>query len=74
MELIEKILLYENRNLSLFIKNSLEILLEYLNITTELLLSSDIKKTMNLKDSKKLWPFEKNSILQPILTQLVEWN
>jgi len=54
MELIEKILLYENRNLSLFIKNSFEILLEYLNITTELLLSSDIKKNNELKGQQKI--------------------
>ncbi len=54
MALIEKVILYENRNLSLFIKNSLEIILDYLNITSELFLSSDIKKNNALKGQHKI--------------------
>lgn len=54
IELIKKIVSYKNRNLSLFIKNSLEIILEYLNITTEILLSSDINKNNELKGQEKI--------------------
>lgn len=54
MEVIEKIKYFDNRNLSLFIKNSLELILDYLNITTELLLSSEIPKDNNLKGQNKI--------------------
>lgn len=54
MDIIERALNHDNRNLSLFIKNSLEIILDYLNISTELLLSSEIKKDSNLKGQHKI--------------------
>lgn len=54
MDIIEKTLNYNNRNLSLFIKNSLVLILDYLNINTELLLSSEIKKDNELKGENKI--------------------
>jgi hypothetical protein len=70
IELINKIVLFENRNLSLFIKNSLEIILDYLDITTEILLSSDLNKNNELKGQHKIMAICKelnaNTYINPI--------
>jgi hypothetical protein len=53
-ELLNKIVSFENRNLSLFITNSLEAILDYLDITTEILFSSDLNKDSGLKGQDKI--------------------
>ncbi len=54
MEIIKKILSYENKNLSLFIRNSIQIILDYLDIDTDILLSSTINKDNTLKGQYKI--------------------
>lgn len=54
MDLMEKIVLFPDRRLDLFIKNSFEIVLSYLDIDTELLLSSDLKKDNALHGKDKV--------------------
>jgi predicted HNH restriction endonuclease len=53
-EILNKIVSFENRNLSLFITNSLETILDYLNIDTEILLSSNLNKDSGLKGQVKI--------------------
>ena len=48
MALLEDIILQKEENLHLFLKYQFEKVFEYLNINTEILLSSDIEKTDNL--------------------------
>jgi predicted small secreted protein len=54
MELIKNIIVFDRSNLSLFILNSFKIILEYLNIKTNLLLSSSIEKDNSLKGKEKV--------------------
>lgn len=52
--LLQNIFLCAESNLALFLKNSIEIICDYLDIQTELLLSSDIKKNNKLKGQDKV--------------------
>ena len=54
MPLLEKICNYEVRTLSAFIINSFHIILDYLDIKTELILSSTIKKDNSLHAADKV--------------------
>ncbi len=52
--LIKQILIYEEKNLVLFILNSFRIICKYLDITTELILSSTLNKDNSLKGEQKI--------------------
>lgn len=52
--LIESIFLYKESNLALFIKNSLEVISDYLDITTKIILSSNLAKDNSLKGQAKV--------------------
>lgn len=52
--LITDIIQYNNNNLALFISNSICKITEYLQINTEIILSSDIKKDNELKAQEKV--------------------
>ena len=52
--LVSEIIQYDNDNLALFISNSVIKIAKYLQIETEILLSSEIKKDNNLKAQKKV--------------------
>lgn len=54
MPLLEKICNYDDRTLSEFIYNSFRVILEYLDIKTELILSSTIKKDNSLHAADKV--------------------
>lgn len=53
-ELIHKMISCQDYNLNLFIKNSLEIILDYLGINTEILFASDLNKSNELKGQQKI--------------------
>jgi len=57
MELMNAIFSFPEKRLDLFIKNSFELILSYLNIKTELLLSSDLKKDNSLKGKYRAMEF-----------------
>jgi hypothetical protein len=52
--LIERILKYMNLNLAQYIENSINIICDYLEIKTELIISSSLKKNNNLKGQEKI--------------------
>lgn len=52
--LLEKILTNNEENLALFLKFSLEVIAEYLDIQTEFILSSELDKNNNLKSQEKV--------------------
>lgn len=52
--MISEIYMYESENLALHIKKSIEMVVDYLNIKTELLLSSDIEKNNELSGEDKV--------------------
>lgn len=52
--LIEKIINYENKNLGTFIFNSIKEIMSYLNVDTEIILSSTIEKDNTLKGKYKV--------------------
>ena len=54
MKLMKKILSFPEKRLDLFIKNSFEEICSYLDINTELVLSSDIEKNNTLKGQDKI--------------------
>lgn len=54
MELLNKILTYENRNLSRFVGNSIEEISNYLGFSTSFLYSSEIEKDERLHKQDKL--------------------
>ena len=54
MQLIEKIFCYEDRRFNYFMRNSYQIILDYLNIQTELLLSSELSNNKELKGEDKI--------------------
>ncbi len=54
MESMNTIVSFQNKNLALFIKSSIDVVLAYLNITTETLLSSTINKDNTLKGQYKI--------------------
>lgn len=53
-QLIENILFYENRNLGMFLFNSIKVVSEYLDFDTDILLSAEIEKDNNLKGKEKV--------------------
>ncbi len=59
MELMDKIFSFPNKRLDLFIQNSFKQILSYLNIDTELILSSDIAKDNSLKGKDKVLEISK---------------
>jgi hypothetical protein len=54
MELIQGITVFDKTNLSLFITNSFRIILKYLNVKTNLILSSSLAKDVSLKGKDKV--------------------
>lgn len=54
MALMEKIVTFPNRQLALFIANSFQVILDYLSIDTELLMSSKLNKDNSLKGETKV--------------------
>lgn len=53
-QLIENILSYENRNLGMFLFNSIKLMAEYLGFETEIVLSSEIEKNNDLRGKEKV--------------------
>ncbi|MEG1865346.1 MAG: WbqC family protein [Bacteroides sp.] len=54
MNLLDKIISYPERNFALFIQNSFKEIFSYLDIHTEILLSSSLKKNMSLRGEEKV--------------------
>jgi hypothetical protein len=54
MDLLERIISYPNKQLALFIANSIREVLSYLSIDTEILISSDLCKNNSLKGQDKV--------------------
>lgn len=54
MKLLEQIISFPNKQLSLFIANSFNEILSYLEINTELIMSSEINKDTSLKGQDKI--------------------
>jgi len=54
MELMESVFSYEDKRLSHFIANSFKLILSYLSIDTELIMSSDLQKDNSLKGKDKV--------------------
>ncbi|MBA0183342.1 WbqC family protein [Pectobacterium versatile] len=52
--LVNEIIAFEAKNLAMFLFNSIELILKYLSIKRELLLSSDIQKDVSLKGQDKI--------------------
>lgn len=52
--MFEEIMLYKESNLALFLKHSFEIIADYLDISTEFILSSNINKDNSLKGEDKV--------------------
>ena len=53
-QIIEKIINYNEKNMALYIKNSLDIICDYIGIETKIVLSSDIEKKNELKAQDKV--------------------
>ncbi|RXA21935.1 hypothetical protein EQO05_01575 [Methanosarcina sp. MSH10X1] len=60
MPIIEKCFLYDEKNLSGFISNSIQIISEYLGITTEIIFSPDIEIDPSLKGQDRVIEICKN--------------
>lgn len=54
MELVERIISFDKKNLGKFLFNSIKIIAEYLDFETKILLSSEIEKDNNLKGKDKV--------------------
>lgn len=54
MNILEQVFAYEDRRFNHFMRNSYSIILDYLGIETELLLSSDLSNDKNLKGKDKI--------------------
>ena len=54
LSLLEKIILYENRELSKFTANSFEVLAKYMGIRTNFIFSSDLQKDNSLRGQSKV--------------------
>lgn len=52
--MVESIMLYKEKNLAEFIKHSFEVICEYLDIRTQLILSSELQKNVDLKAQDKV--------------------
>ncbi|RXA21944.1 hypothetical protein EQO05_01620 [Methanosarcina sp. MSH10X1] len=60
MPVVERCLLYEEKNLSGFISNSIQLISEYLGITTEILFLSDLEIDPSLKGQERVIEICKN--------------
>ena len=54
MPILEQVFVYENRNLGVFLYHSYQVILDYLGIDTELILSSTIEKDNSLRAEHKV--------------------
>lgn len=54
MELLDKVFVYEDRRFNYFMKHSFGVILDYLGVDTELLLSSDLTNNKELKGKDKI--------------------
>lgn len=54
MPVLEQVFIYENRNLGAFLYHSYQVVLDYLDIDTELILSSTIEKDNSLRAETKV--------------------
>lgn len=54
MELVEKIVSYDTKNLGMFLYNSIKVIADYLEFNTKILLSSEIEKNNKLKGKDKV--------------------
>lgn len=54
MELLERVFAYPDKQLALFLANSFREILAYLNVNTEILMSSDLPKDCSLKGKDKV--------------------
>ena len=54
MPVLEQVFAYENRNLGMFLYHSYQVILDYLGIDTELILSSTIEKDNSLRAGEKV--------------------
>jgi hypothetical protein len=54
MPLIQKIIYFDKVNLGLFVTNSIQVILNYLNIDTKIILSSSLEKDNELKGKNKI--------------------
>ena len=54
MRELEKVFTYENKNLGMFLYHSYQVVLDYLEIETDLILSSQIEKDNSLKAEQKV--------------------
>lgn len=54
VQLLDKIILYEDKNVARFIANSLTVILDYLSIETKLLFSSEIKNDKAKRGQEKI--------------------
>ena len=54
MPVLEQVFAYENRNLGMFLYHSYQVILDYLGIDTELILSSTIEKDDSLRAGEKV--------------------
>lgn len=54
IELLERIFSFQNKQLAIFLANSYKEILSYLDIKTEIIMSSDISKDNNLKGKEKV--------------------
>ena len=54
MPVLEQVFTYENRNLGIFLYHSYQVILDYLGIDTELILSSTIEKDNSLRAGEKV--------------------
>ena len=57
--IVESILSFENNNLALYIENSIYTICDYLNIKTEIIISSSLNKNNELKGKEKTAPGKK---------------
>lgn len=53
-EILNKIISFDKSNLGMFLFNQIKVICEYLNINTEILLSSDLNKNNDLKGKDKV--------------------
>lgn len=59
MPIIQRIIDFDKANLSLFITNSIQVILDYLNIDTKIILSSSLEKDSELKGKDKILSISK---------------
>ena len=60
MELLDQIFAFESKNLAKFLENSIRLVVNYLGLKTEILLSSNLEKDNTLKGQEKILDICKN--------------